>query len=1062
MEHELFCFDAVQAQIVQENKRWIEELFHVEIVIKNDTSVDPVFFKCAVVLNTHNTLEILDKTKKYIAIITDILPDLVTITDNFESCVVEAVLGFKAPIEYLIGTVVFPGSVSDSLVVKGLSCDIDVTNKLLDELEQWQSDDKDLATFPVEEVIQQCLSEIDVLDSQSALLLIPRKYLYSKDLSQENQNQNGSDSGLKVLRAFQNLSIIESDRATNVDDDFVYYIKTIPDYETKVQFALKLGYGEEDLILALRNVGESAGQNELLSELIKNCAGKLENVTEDAEDRGTGPDLALVEQRSQLHGNDDDPFRHIIIDGSNLAMSHGAKDQFSCRGIQLAVDWFRERGHTHITVFVPQWRKETTRTDSKIKDQHILTELEKDGIVVFTPSRRIGGKRVICYDDRYILNLAVDTDGIVVSNDNYRDLMSENEKYKKVVEERLLMYTFADDRFMPPDDPLGRNGPTLDNFLLKVSASPDPLPPVCPYGSKKCTYGNKCKYYHPERRTQPHRPVTEKLAEQAKHLQELRRKETVSNDTEKKKLTKKTSLGRTKSGPAETNISQTPISFSFGSPPGQEKGRDFNQKLTESRLKMEKEKSSYEGKLPFPRTPDKKTLQKPKNSKTSAELLERSSPIFGDFRQQGYISPRESSPVNLSVGGHLETSETGQKFLSGHLLLAKKLSDEANESEMLKKKGKLTNDDGSKMISPLAYSPANASNDYASQTRQQPKPKQKLARVCSLPPGEDPRHVQRHAPLDQTHSYDPRGIAAHQDEMPRNLNQGFGSYQQPPLSPSSFGIGKPISRNQPYEYLQGHTALARMQSAPDPFLGSKPSFQGPPIMTRQNSSSDTQLNKILCHHDFEGNTQEHFMARGQLDNHPPVLRDTSGLVKFQIGNQGPFQTHPSLHASNSMPVFRQDYRFHQPYMSEYPSHGFPNQSASPFVKTSFGQLDVAQTGYDSQRHQLQHQSHFVNQSIVDSQSALPSYQHYFPPPGTWSQTVSQNTPQSALISAHQSIGFGGPFPIDAPIMPTDCRYKLYVDLCRLFPEEKVRATMNQHPETNNPDEVCAYLIGAKK
>lgn len=79
-------------------------------------------------------------------------------------------------------------------------------------------------------------------------------------------------------------------------------------------------------------------------------------------------------------------------------------------------------------------------------------------------------------------------------------------------------------RFMPPDDPLGRSGPTLDNFLMKEPAEPEPLPPPCPYGSKKCTYGNKCKYYHPERRTQPHKSITEKLAEQAKQrMLEMRR-----------------------------------------------------------------------------------------------------------------------------------------------------------------------------------------------------------------------------------------------------------------------------------------------------------------------------------------------------------------------------------------------------------------------------------------------------------------------------------------------------------------------------------------------------------
>lgn len=46
--------------------------------------------------------------------------------------------------------------------------------------------------------------------------------------------------------------------------------------------------------------------------------------------------------------------------------SHGNKEVFSCWGIQLAVDWFRERGHTYIKVFVPLWRKEPPRQDSPI------------------------------------------------------------------------------------------------------------------------------------------------------------------------------------------------------------------------------------------------------------------------------------------------------------------------------------------------------------------------------------------------------------------------------------------------------------------------------------------------------------------------------------------------------------------------------------------------------------------------------------------------------------------------------------------------------------------------
>lgn len=65
----------------------------------------------------------------------------------------------------------------------------------------------------------------------------------------------------------------------------------------------------------------------------------------------------------------------------------------------------------------------------------------------------------------FCYQLAVENDGIIVSNDNYRDLVQESTEFKKVVEERVLMYSFVNDRFMPPDDPCGRTGPTLDNFL---------------------------------------------------------------------------------------------------------------------------------------------------------------------------------------------------------------------------------------------------------------------------------------------------------------------------------------------------------------------------------------------------------------------------------------------------------------------------------------------------------------------------------------------------------------------------------------------------------------------
>lgn len=170
--------------------------------------------------------------------------------------------------------------------------------------------------------------------------------------------------------------------------------------------------------------------------------------------------------------------RHIIIDGSNVAMAHGLHRFFSCRGIALAVETFWRRGHREITVFVPQWRQKRDRLTT---EQHFLNQLEDLRLLSFTPSREVCGQRISSHDDRFLLHLAEKTDGIIVTNDNLRDFVDTSDTWRKIIQERLLQFTFVEDHFMIPDDPLGKNGPHLDIFLRKdyrrAPATPPPLRP---------------------------------------------------------------------------------------------------------------------------------------------------------------------------------------------------------------------------------------------------------------------------------------------------------------------------------------------------------------------------------------------------------------------------------------------------------------------------------------------------------------------------------------------------------------------------------------------------------
>lgn len=148
--------------------------------------------------------------------------------------------------------------------------------------------------------------------------------------------------------------------------------------------------------------------------------------------------------------------REIIVDGCNVAMAHTNHRKFSLKGIQLVVDYFTTKGHI-VKVFLPQYIRKREYT--------LLEKWYTKGIVVFTPSRKIGGRQITSHDDRYILEYATACGGIVISTDQFRDWFKEKPEWRDTILNRLLTPTFVGDYVMFPEDPLGMFGPNLETFL---------------------------------------------------------------------------------------------------------------------------------------------------------------------------------------------------------------------------------------------------------------------------------------------------------------------------------------------------------------------------------------------------------------------------------------------------------------------------------------------------------------------------------------------------------------------------------------------------------------------
>lgn len=85
------------------------------------------------------------------------------------------------------------------------------------------------------------------------------------------------------------------------------------------------------------------------------------------------------------------------------------------------MQYFEGRGYT-TKVVVPLYRMKPNMST----DPDALERMHKSGKLVATPCKNLPGQRSSSYDDRFILELAERSEGAIISNDNYADLLEES------------------------------------------------------------------------------------------------------------------------------------------------------------------------------------------------------------------------------------------------------------------------------------------------------------------------------------------------------------------------------------------------------------------------------------------------------------------------------------------------------------------------------------------------------------------------------------------------------------------------------------------------------------
>lgn len=148
--------------------------------------------------------------------------------------------------------------------------------------------------------------------------------------------------------------------------------------------------------------------------------------------------------RNYFNGNRNDSNRRtIIIDGVNVAESYSNR-LFSVSDLETAIDFFENQGF-RVKAVCPQKYAQKRMTD----DQSGFRQLEKQRKVVFTPCKRSPSGSTTCSTHKkMILDITHAKNAVLISNDNFRDLLNESKKWDDVIRSKIFGYNWSNGNFI--------------------------------------------------------------------------------------------------------------------------------------------------------------------------------------------------------------------------------------------------------------------------------------------------------------------------------------------------------------------------------------------------------------------------------------------------------------------------------------------------------------------------------------------------------------------------------------------------------------------------------------